>query len=487
VKLAVVLFNLGGPDSLEAVEPFLTNLFSDPAVISLPAFLRLPLARLIAKKRDRSPARFTPRLAAARPFCRKRWRRPRRCNTPSANTKPLFHCHAMLETVHEEAARAIAAWSPDNIVLLPLYPQFSTTTTGSALDEWRRAARVLGIAAPTTTICCYPRLAGFIEGLAGATRDTLAQAKPGISYRVLISAHGLPKRVIARGDPYQVQVEQTAAALVDQLGITDWTICYQSRVGPLEWIGPSTDAEIRPRRSRGQGCGDRAGGVVSEHSETLVELDIEYAKLAREAGVPDYLRVPTVSVRGEFIAGLAGLVRESLAGGVSPRFVRHPAQLAAKCEAMKTVLLDYYLLIKALHIIAVIAWMSGMFYLPRLFVYHTETVPGAVDYQRFCTMERKPVAIHHVASAGSDVDLRPHHGLAQQLVVRWLVPDETRPGGWSQLGSPHQCSVRPGFCRRQECTNGAVFPLLERATDPVHDRHRHFGGDESILIAPRLL
>jgi ferrochelatase len=320
VKLAVVLFNLGGPDSLEAVEPFLTNLFSDPAVISLPAFLRLPLARLIAKKRGpiareiyakiggRSPI-LPETMAQAAALERALGEHETRCFIAMRCWKPFT----------EEAARAIAAWSPDNIVLLPLYPQFSTTTTGSALDEWRRAARVFGIAAPTTTICCYPRLAGFIEGLAGATRDTLAQAKPGISYRVLISAHGLPKRVIARGDPYQVQVEQTAAALVDQLGITDWTICYQSRVGPLEWIGPSTDAEIRRAGAEGKGVVIVPVAFVSEHSETLVELDIEYAKLAREAGVPAYLRVPTVSVRAEFIAGLAGLVRESLAGDVTPR------------------------------------------------------------------------------------------------------------------------------------------------------------------------
>lgn len=320
MKLAVVLFNLGGPDSLEAVEPFLTNLFSDPAVISLPAFLRLPLARLIAKKRGPIAREIYAKIGGRSPILPE----------TMAQAAALQHALGEHETrcfiamrcwkpFTEEAARAIAAWSPDNIVLLPLYPQFSTTTTGSALDEWRRAARVLGIAAPTTTICCYPRLAGFIEGLAGATRDTLAQAKPGISYRVLISAHGLPKRVIARGDPYQVQVEQTAAALVDQLGITDWTICYQSRVGPLEWIGPSTDAEIRRAGAEGKGVVIVPVAFVSEHSETLVELDIEYAKLAREAGVPDYLRVPTVSVRGEFIAGLAGLVRESLAGGVSPR------------------------------------------------------------------------------------------------------------------------------------------------------------------------
>jgi ferrochelatase len=318
VKLAVVLFNLGGPDCPEAVEPFLTNLFSDPAVISLPAFLRLPLARFIAKKRGPIAREIYAKIGGRSPILPETMAQAAALEGAlSEHESRCFIAMRCWKPFTEEAARAVAAWSPDHIVLLPLYPQFSTTTTGSALAEWHRAARVLEI--PTTTICCYPQLAGFIAGLTGGTRETLARVKPGISYRVLLSAHGLPKRVIARGDPYQNQVEQTAAALVDQLGITDWTICYQSRVGPLEWIGPSTDTEIRRAGAEGKGVVIVPMAFVSEHSETLVELDIEYAKLAREAGVPDYLRVPTVSVRAEFIAGLAGLVRESLAGDAKPR------------------------------------------------------------------------------------------------------------------------------------------------------------------------
>jgi len=208
----------------------------------------------------------------------------------------------------------VAAFEPNHVVLLPLYPQFSTTTTGSSLTEWRRVAKVAGITVPTTTICCYPVLPGFIDALAAATSETLQKAKAGVCYRLLVSAHGLPKRVIARGDPYQGQVEQTAAALVKRLGWEDFAICYQSRVGPLEWIGPATDAEIRRAGDDGKGVVIVPVAFVSEHSETLVELDIEYAHLARKAGVADYLRVPTVGVRQEFIAGLKSLVLESIAG-----------------------------------------------------------------------------------------------------------------------------------------------------------------------------
>src|SRR5262249_51220244 len=140
--------------------------------------------------------------------------------------------------------------------------------------------------------------------------------KAGLSYRLLLSAHGLPKRTIARGDPYQWQVEQTARILVDALGIKDldWNICYQSRVGPLKWLEPSTDAEIRRAGRDGKGVIVAPIAFVSEHSETLVELDIEYGKLAREVGVPDYRRAATVSADPAFVEGLAGLVRKAVAG-----------------------------------------------------------------------------------------------------------------------------------------------------------------------------
>ena len=141
--------------------------------------------------------------------------------------------------------------------------------------------------------------------------------RPDLSYRLLLSAHGLPKRVIAKGDPYQWQVERTAQALVDRLGIKnlDWNVCYQSRVGPLKWLEPSTDAEIRRAGVEGKGVVVAPIAFVSEHSETLVELDIEYGKLARDAGVRDYRRAATVSAAPAFIEGLAGLVRKALAEG----------------------------------------------------------------------------------------------------------------------------------------------------------------------------
>jgi ferrochelatase len=161
-----------------------------------------------------------------------------------------------------------------------------------------------------TRICCYPDQPGFIIAAAAAIRGVWKDPKPGLSYRLLLSAHGLPKKVIAGGDPYQWQVEQTARALVDSLGIAglDYRVCYQSRVGPLKWLEPATDAEIINAGREGLGVIVAPIAFVSEHSETLVELDIEYGRLAQGAGVPDYRRAPTVGADPIFIAGLAGLV-----------------------------------------------------------------------------------------------------------------------------------------------------------------------------------
>jgi ferrochelatase len=316
VKLAVVLFNLGGPDSLEAVEPFLCNLFDDPAILSVPSFIRRPLAGLIARRR----------APIAREIYAKIGGRSRILEETDAQARALemvLHEHQTRGFIamrcwrpfSDEAARAVKEWGADRIVLLPLYPQFSTTTSGSSLTDWHRASLSAGLTAPQSRVCCYPQSRGFIETLAGLTRDTMAKARPEISYRLLLSAHGLPERIIAKGDPYQWQVEKTAAALVEQLGIEglDWMLCYQSRVGPLRWIGPTTDAEIRRAGADNKGAIVVPISFVSEHSETLVELDIEYEKLARETGVRDYLRVPTAGTRPQFISGLAELVRQSLA------------------------------------------------------------------------------------------------------------------------------------------------------------------------------
>ena len=320
MKLAVVLFNLGGPDGAEAVEPFLRNLFSDSAIISLPAIFRIPLARFIAARRAPVAREIYSKIGGRSPIVEETQAQGRALeqvlNARGHETRS-FIAMRYWKPFSDEAARAVKAWGPDRIVLLPLYPQFSTTTTASSLAAWQRAAAKAGLNAPTSRVCCYPWEKGFVEAETRLIREALAKIKSNRPYRLLLSAHGLPKRTIARGDPYEWQVQRTAAAIVDALGMKDLDhiVCYQSRVGPLEWIGPSTDSEIRRAGADGKGVVVAPIAFVSEHSETLVELDIEYAKLAREAGVLDYIRVDTVGTEPEFIVGLGDQVMNAIARG----------------------------------------------------------------------------------------------------------------------------------------------------------------------------
>jgi ferrochelatase len=312
-RLAVVLFNLGGPDRPEAVAPFLFNLFYDPAIIALPRPLRWLLAILLAARRAPKAAAIYGKLGGGSPLLSLTREQAGALEARLGPGAKVFIAMRYWQPLSDAAAAEVKAFAPERIVLLPLYPQYSTTTTESSLKDWRRAAAAAGLGAPTVAVCCYPTEAGFVAAHARLIRAGLAQAAPAGKPRVLFSAHGLPKKVIARGDPYQWQVEQTAAAIVKALGVPglDSVVCYQSRVGPLEWLGPSTEEEIA------RAGADRVPVVVvpvafvSEHSETLVELDIDYRARAEALGVPAYVRVPALGVAPEFIDGLARLVQDA--------------------------------------------------------------------------------------------------------------------------------------------------------------------------------
>ncbi|MGE0719058.1 MAG: ferrochelatase [Alphaproteobacteria bacterium] len=316
MRLAVVLFNLGGPDGPTAVEPFLANLFTDPAIIRVPWPLRPLLGRLIARRRAPVARANYDRIGGASPIL---------ANTRAqadalaaaladAGTVATFVAMRYWHPRATETVAAVRAFRPDRVVLLPLYPQYSTTTTASSLAEWRRAAAKTGLTAPTTAVCCWPAEAGLVDAQAGLVRHGLDALPPDEPWRVLFSAHGLPEKIVAAGDPYQWQVERTAAAVAERSGLAreDWVVCYQSRVGPLRWIGPSTEEEIARAGREGRTVVVLPIAFVSEHSETLVELDMEYRELAERAGVPRYVRLPTVGVETAFIAGLADLVRRAM-------------------------------------------------------------------------------------------------------------------------------------------------------------------------------
>jgi ferrochelatase len=307
MSIAVVLFNLGGPDRPEAVEPFLFNLFNDPAIIGSPGLIRRLLARFISRRRAPVAREIYAKMGGGSPILANTEAQARALEArlkARGTAAKVFIAMRYWKPFAAEAARAIAAMAPARIVLLPLYPQYSTTTTASSFSSWQEAARAARLECER----------GFVAALAALVRAALDQSS-GKPPRILFSAHGLPQKVIRRGDPYQWQVEKTAASIMSALagGARDWVICYQSRVGPLEWIGPSTVDEIRRAGRDGVPVIVVPIAFVSEHSETLVELDIEYRHVAEEAGVPGYVRVSTVSAHQAFIGGLADLVEQALA------------------------------------------------------------------------------------------------------------------------------------------------------------------------------
>jgi ferrochelatase len=312
-RVAIILFNLGGPDEPKAVRPFLFNLFNDRAIIPYPQPLRFLLATLIARSRE-SVARTNYDLMGGRsPILPETLQQAEALDAAIAKRidNVTFKCFPAMrywKPFVKDAAKAAEAWGATDAILLPLYPQFSTTTTASSLLAWRQASKL-----PASTICCYPVGQKFAQAHADAIMDTWRNAGEPPNPRVLFSAHGLPKRVVAGGDPYQWQVEQSVAAVKRALPREwDTRICYQSRVGRLEWLGPSTEDEVIAAARDLTGVIVTPIAFVSEHVETLVELDIEYAQLAAERGVPFYLRAPALGVVPRFIDALADLVERAL-------------------------------------------------------------------------------------------------------------------------------------------------------------------------------
>jgi ferrochelatase len=321
-RIAVVLFNLGGPDDAASVKPFLFNLFNDPAIIGLPGFLRGRVAKLISSRREASAQANYAMMDAGggSPLLAETREQASALEAVLASALPgdevqTFIAMRYWHPLTEETAIDVAAFGPDEVVLLPLYPQFSTTTTRSSLKAWREAYAGSG---RSRAVCCYPQGSGWIAAQAEGVRKALAEAgdQP---VRILFSAHGIPEKLVAKGDPYQEQIEATVAAIVARLGPVDHRICYQSRVGPMKWLGPSTPEALAEAGRDGVGAVVVPVAFVSEHIETLVELDIEYGHLAGRLGVAPYLRSPTVSLSAPFIAMLSDAVVGALGRtGVAP-------------------------------------------------------------------------------------------------------------------------------------------------------------------------
>jgi ferrochelatase len=322
MKVAVVLFNLGGPDSLKAVRPFLFNLFRDRAIIQLPTVPRLALAALISTTRNKTAQANYAMMGGASPLLRETQAQAAALEAHLRTIAPqhqsrVFVAMRYWKPFAAEAAHDVAAFKPDEIVLLPAYPQYSTTTTASSVEEWARVYKGPG---RTRTVCCYPTARGLAQAHAAAIRQVWESAGRPANVRLLFSAHGLPQQVIDAGDPYETQINATAQAIAVLLPeFAEWEVSFQSRVGRLKWLEPSTETAIRAAAADGKGVLICPVAFVSEHVETLVELDHEYAELARSIGMTTYLRARTPGVTPSFIDALARAALGSLGrGGVKP-------------------------------------------------------------------------------------------------------------------------------------------------------------------------
>src|SRR3546814_174320 len=241
-KIAVVLFNLGGPDRPEAVRPFLFNLFYDPSIIRLPAPVRFLLATLISRRRAKEAGRIYAGLGGGSP-----WRpnteaqaRALEAALSGMGDVRVFIAMRYWHPMSDETAYAVKDFDPDEIVLLPLYPQFSTTTATSSLRVWHQAAKAAGLDKPTRAVCCYPDQAGFIETSAALIAEEHRKASEHGRPRLLLSAHGLPESLVRGGDPYPWQCERTASSTVERLARPDldWVGGYTRRCGTRKWLGP---------------------------------------------------------------------------------------------------------------------------------------------------------------------------------------------------------------------------------------------------------
>jgi len=318
MKKAVILFNLGGPDKLDSVEPFLFNLFNDPAIISIPSFLRYPLAKFISKRRAPIAKNIYREIGNKSPILELTQDQAKSLEN-NLLEKGDYKCFIVMRCWRPRASdviKKVREYNPEEIILLPLYPQFSASTSGSSINEWNKICKKENYKVKTKTICCYPTENNFIESHISLIKKALKILENN-NFKLIFSAHGLPENKIKNGDPYQWQVEATVKAIMSKMKNEnlDYTISYQSRVGPLKWIGPSTEEVIIKYSKEKRGIVIVPIAFVSEHSETLVELDIEYKKLAKKNGCNFYKRVPALGIEENFIKGLTELVLQKQTKG----------------------------------------------------------------------------------------------------------------------------------------------------------------------------
>jgi ferrochelatase len=315
-RVGVVLFQLGGPDTLAAIEPFLYNLFCDPDIIDFP-FARIgrkPLAKLISTTRARKVQHHYATIGGGSPIRRFTERQARALETELTNHGLDARCFVAMRYWHPFTSEAIAelqAAQCDEVVLLPLYPQYSSTTTGSSLNEWQR--RFHG-EVPVHSVDSFYRHPMYLDALIEKIEEALARFPEPARAEIVFSAHSVPLSVIAKGDPYQRQIEETVSLLMERGGWPNrHRLCYQSKVGASKWLQPSlhrTMHDLADEQVR-EVCIVPVA-FVSDHVETLGEINHEARAEARRLGITQFEMSAGLNDSPKFISALGQLVLEAL-------------------------------------------------------------------------------------------------------------------------------------------------------------------------------
>lgn len=328
-KTAVILFNLGGPEKLEEVRPFLFNLFNDKAIIGLPQPFRFLLAKFISGKREKTAQEIYKSIGNKSPLL------DHTLDQADSLEKELSHfgnfkvfiSMRYTQPFAQDVAQEVMRYNPTQVILLPLYPQFSTTTSAPSMEDFSKRINLLIKKEKKNIdlkyICCYPQEEEFIKSHSLLIKQTLLNQKSYKDnfekYRFLFSAHGLPQKAVDAGDPYAYQVQLTSSSVIKNLAQLlkkeekelDYKICYQSKVGPLKWTQPSLDVALKKTILDKKIPVIIPIAFVSEHSETLAGLDIEYKELAESLGAKDYIRVPALNNEGHFIKSLTKICKSA--------------------------------------------------------------------------------------------------------------------------------------------------------------------------------
>jgi len=321
-RVGVVLFQLGGPDTLAAIEPFLFNLFCDPDIIDFP-FARLgrkPLAKLISTTRARKVQHHYATIGGGSPIRRFTEQQAQALETELANQGLDARCFVAMRYWHpftREAVAQLDAAQCDEVVLLPLYPQYSSTTTGSSLNEWQRQFRGH---VPVHNVGYFYQHPMYLDAVAEKVDEALSRFEFPSRVEIVFSAHSIPMSIIAKGDPYQRQIEHTVRLLMERAGWPNpHRLCYQSKVGASKWLQPSLHRTLRDLAD------ERVREVcivpvafVSDHVETLGEINHEAREEAARLGITQFEMSSGLNDSPKFISALGQLVLQALGHAARP-------------------------------------------------------------------------------------------------------------------------------------------------------------------------